>query len=410
MRKGFLLNIMATAVAAVLAASGCSQRSDREIWVDELDRVARPLLENLAAGTLKQNMPVESNAKDMAARHAVTHLEGLGRVMVGIAPWLELGPDDTPEGKLREEYIGLSVKAIANAVDPNSPDYLNFNKGRQPLVDAAFLAHGLLRAPKQLWGNLDEVTRQRLVDELKSSRVIKPGENNWLLFSATVEAALLEFTGEWDKVPVDYALQRFKEWYKGDGWYGDGPAFHFDYYNSFVIHPMLMQVLEVMDRHGIPAELDGKPFLEIEAQRYARYAAIQERLISPEGTYPVVGRSLCYRFGAFQALEDVCLRHLLPEDTDPAQVRSAITAVIKRQMAAPGTFDDNGWLRPGYCGHQADIGERYISTGSLYLVCAGFVALGLPADDPFWSNPAASWTSKKGWEGINLKADQAIKL
>ena len=88
------------------------------------------------------------------------------------------------------------MKSISNGVNPQSPDYLNFNNGRQPLVDAAFLAHGLLRARTQLWDKLDKTTQERVIKELKSSRVIKPSETNWLFFSAMVEAALKEFTGE----------------------------------------------------------------------------------------------------------------------------------------------------------------------------------------------------------------------
>ncbi|MBR3931645.1 MAG: DUF2264 domain-containing protein, partial [Tidjanibacter sp.] len=315
------------------------------------------------------------------------------------------GPDATPEGQLRAQYIDWAVKGIANAVNPESPDYLNFNNGRQPLVDAAFLAHGLLRAPTQLWGNLDEVTKERLVKELKSSRVIKPSETNWLFFSAMVEAALYEFTGEWEFERVRYAFDRHKEWYKGDGWYGDGKDFHLDYYNSFVIQPMMVQVLDVMAKHNI----EGADFLEVEKLRYARYAEQQERLISPEGTFPAVGRSLAYRFGAFQALSDVSLRHWLPAAVNPAQVRCGLTAVIDRVINAPGTFTDNGWLRVGFCGYQPSIGERYISTGSVYLCSAVFVALGLPESDPFWSAPDADWPAKKVWSGVDIPVDKAIK-
>ena len=384
----------------------CSENPDRAFWISTLDHIARPLLTNLSRGTLKANMPVESVAADMEKRRAVTHLEALGRIVTGIAPWLELGPDSTPEGRLRAEYIDLTVKSIRNAVDPSSPDYLNFNNGRQPLVDAAFLAHGLLRAPRQLWGNLDALTRTRLVNELKSSRVIKPSETNWLFFSAMVEAALYQFTGECDMSRIDYAFDRFmNEWYKGDGMYGDGPAFHMDYYNSFVIQPMMMQILDVLKEHS----LKGSEYYDVEAARFARYAEIQERLISPEGTFPIVGRSLAYRFGAFQALSDVSYRHMLPRTLDPAQVRCALTAVMKKQIQAPGTFDADGWLRPGFCGYQPHIGEGYISTGSLYLCSGVFIALGLPATDSFWSRPAADWTSRKGWSGEDLDVDHAIK-
>ena len=94
---------------------------------------------------------------------------------------------------------------------------------------------------------MDDQTQKRMITELKRSRGIKPGENNWLLFASMVEAALLEFTGECDMDRLTYGVKKFRdEWYKGDALYGDGPAFHMDYYNSFVIHPMLTDVLLTM--------------------------------------------------------------------------------------------------------------------------------------------------------------------
>ena len=53
---------------------------------------------------------------------------------------------------------------------------------------------------------------------------------------------------------VDYALRQHDQWYKGDGAYGDGPTFHWDYYNSFVIHPMLLDVLDVVRRRDAGVE------------------------------------------------------------------------------------------------------------------------------------------------------------
>lgn len=107
-------------------------------------------------------MPYES----LGNRRRFSHLEAVGRLVCGIAPWLELGPDNTPEGKLREKYINLTVKGLKNAVNPEAPDYLVFGEPSQPLVDAAFLAQGLLRAPKQLWGNLDPQAKEWMITEL----------------------------------------------------------------------------------------------------------------------------------------------------------------------------------------------------------------------------------------------------
>lgn len=384
-----------------------SDNPERELWISTLDRIARPVLTNLAAGTLKRNLPFESLSDD-PHRKEVSRLEAFGRTVCGIAPWLELGPDDSPEGRLRGEFIDLTLRALANSADPACPDRLVWDgsHGGQALVDAAFLAQGLLRAPTQLWGRLDAGAREHLAAALKSSREIKPGESNWLLFASIVEAALLEFTGDCDRERLMYGVERFlfDYWYKGDAWYGDGEEFHFDYYNSLVIQPMLTDVLRVLEKH----DATGKEYLPQQLERERRFAAQLERLISPEGTYPAVGRSITYRFGSFHALAHAALLGILPEGLPGAQVRSALSAVIRRQLATPGNFDRNGWLTVGFSGHQLHMSEPYINTGSEYLCCAVFLPLGLPAEDPFWSAPAAAWSQKKAWAGEDIGADHAL--
>ncbi len=376
--------------------------TERQFYVKTLTKIADPVLIALSQNKLKSTMPVEAKvAKD---RVYSTYLEAFGRLLDGMAPWLELGPDATEEGILRKKYIDLAVQGIKNATDSKSADFMNFNNGRQPLVDAAFFADALLRAPNQLWGNLDNQTKRNVIEALKSSRVINPSYSNWLMFSATIEAALQKFDKSGDMMRIDYAIKQHLLWYKGDGMYGDGPNFHWDYYNSFVIQPMLLGVTKVLKDD----ELDRNNYYELMLSRSQRYAAIQERLISPEGTYPPIGRSLAYRFGAFQLLSNIALIHQLPEAIKPQQVRAALYAVIKRQIAMPGTFDGKGWLQIGFAGHQPKVGENYISTGSLYLCSEVFLVLGLPANDSFWQGADADWTAKKAWNGEEIEIDHAF--
>ena len=272
-------------------------------------------------------------------------------------------------------------------------------------MDAAFLGQALLRAPRALRDGLDERTKRNLIAALESTRAIAPNYNNWLLFTATVEAALLRLGASWDRLRVDYAIRQHEQWYKGDGTYGDGAEYHWDYYNSFVIHPMLLDVLDACGEEN-PAWKDLIPRV---VRRARRYAAVQERLIAPDGSFPAFGRSLAYRFGAFHLLALTALRRALPDGVSPAQVRGALTAVITRSIEAPGTFDDNGWLRIGFCGHQPGIGESYISTGSLYLCTVGLLPLGLPPGDEFWSSPARPWTSVRAWSGQPFPIDHALE-
>jgi len=391
---------------ALFQVARAAPASDRDYWVATLHRIAEPVLTSLSQGKLRANMPVEASHHNETDRRLYTYLEAIGRLLTGIAPWLESGPGDGPEGDLRRRYADLARASIRSAVDPSSPDYMNFSHGAQPVVDAAFLAQAVLRAPTELWKKLDPAAQSNLKQALRATRAIQPGFNNWLLFSATIEACLCRVGEEWDRMRVDYAVRQHEQWYKGDGLYGDGPSLHWDYYNSFVIQPMLLDVLDAVSEAGRSWEPLRAPIL----QRARRYAAVQERLISPEGTYPAIGRSLAYRFGAFQVLALMALRKQLPDGVSPEQVRCALTAVIRRSIEAPGTFDANGWLTVGFCGHQPSIGESYISTGSLYLCSAGLLPLGLPRDDTFWTGAARKWTSQRIYSGEDVPADHAISI
>ncbi len=400
----FLLAVSSYAAGNRIADGG--QKTERERWVDLMDRIARPVISNLSEGTLVKNMPFESLSDDPGRKEA-SHLEAFGRTLCGISSWLALGPDESKEGRLRAEYIAMVSKAMANAVDPSSPDYLTFGRGnRQSLVDAAFLAQGVLRGGEWIWPRLDSLTRQRLVTEWKRSRTIKPYESNWLLFASMVEAALLEYTGECDMDRLTYGVNKFMRegWYKGDGLYGDGPSFHLDYYNSIVISPLLTDVLAVMVKHSLAARAD----LDTQLRREARLAEELERLVSPEGTIPVVGRSIVYRSGLYHALAHAALLRNLPEKVTPGQARSAMSAVIFRFFESPANFSGE-WLTVGFAGHQINMSEAYINTGSLYMCLAAFLPLGLSPDAPFWADEERPWTSKRAWEGYDVGADHALR-
>jgi hypothetical protein len=406
-RRRFLASTVGVAATASVARGNAAvpqaaPGSTRDRWVAWLRQVSEPVMANLAAGTLKARMPVEEQAG--AGRRGVTHLEAVGRLLAGIAPWLEGEGGSADEQALRARYRRLAQQGLAQALDPAGADRLNFTDGGQPLVDAAFLAEALLRAPRALREGLDATVRSRLVAAFESARVIQPGFNNWLLFAATVEAALKQLGARWDRMRVDYALRQHDQWYLGDGAYSDGPAFHWDYYGSFVIHPMMLDVLDACsDEHQAWAQLKKK-----EEARATRYAAVLERMVAPDGTFPPVGRSIAYRCGAFHALAQAALRRTLPADVPPAQAREALTAVIARSLEAPQTFDGDGWLRIGLGGHQPGLGERYISTGSLYLCAFAFLPLGLAPTDPFWADPPRAWTGKRAWAGEPVPIDRAM--
>lgn len=354
------------------------------------------MLNALAQRRLRATMPVEGPKAEEQRQY--THLEGFARLLCGIAPWLA---QDGTDGR----WAALACEALDAISDPASPDCGNFTRGnRQPLVDTAFLAQALLRAPQVLWAPLPPRVRANIIAAFVATRRIEPWENNWVLFAAMIEAALHRFGVPRDEERLNHGLNRHRDWYLGDGWYGDGPQFHADYYNSYVIQPMLVEVLDV-----VAAErAEWRELHTAAVARLARFAAIQERLIAPDGSYPVLGRSIAYRGGAFQALALAAWRRGLPAGLPPAQVRRALTRVLHRTLDAPGTFDAEGWLRIGLAGAQPLLAEHYISTGSLYLCSTVLLPLGLPAEDPSWSAPDEPTTWERAWSGADLPADHAL--
>lgn len=373
----------------------------RKKWLDALLRIVSPVLNSLEKGRLKKDLPLSLHEE----RADFAPLEAFGRGMLGLAPWLEAESEDleAQERALQEKYRAKAIKCIAMATDPDSPDFMVFDRGGQPLVDTAFLAHAIVRAPKALAGSLSPEVRHNLAEAFRSSRQITPGSSNWLFFSAMVEAGLYILGEPYDLVRVLYALRTFQGWYKGDGVYGDGAMLHCDYYNSFVIQPMYVDLVKLFADKSPEIEAMGGTVIA----RAARYASVLERMIGPEGSYPVVGRSICYRFGAFQMLSQAALQHELEEGVSPASVRCGLTAVIRRVMSAPDMFDEKGWLLPGVYGHQPELAEGYINIGSLYLCSAVFLPLGLSGKDEFWSGAEEEWSGKKVWSGGHISIDHA---
>lgn len=375
--------------------------SDRKHWTDLAYKISEPILRNMSKGELKKNMVVELSPTWDGRNKNVTYTEAFGRLMAGISPWLALPDDNSEEGKQRKQLREWALKSYANAVAPDNPDYLQWQGSNQTLVDAAYIANSFIRAPKALWEPLDETTKQRYIKEFKSLRKIRTPYNNWVLFRATVETFLLSIGEEYDGFALNVALQKMEEWYLSDGWYADGPEFSLDYYNGYVIHPMIVEITEILRDKKIYSPIN----FDLALRRMQRYNQLLERFISPEATFPAIGRSMTYRMGAFQTLALSAWKYGLPKTQTNGQVRNALTSVMKRMFSVDGNFGKEGFLQLGFVGHQPELADYYTNNGSLYITSLVFLPLGLSADHDFWTTTAEEWTSQKAWSGKPFPKD-----
>ncbi len=395
--------------ANVAAATLPSTDSDRTYMADLLIRMASPIVGPLSQGRLQSSFDPELSPTWDGRDRRVAYLEAFGRLVAGIAPWLALpasgSREDTPRARLREQVLS----SYEHAVNPKSPDYFLWRGHGQALVDSAYFTNALLRAPQALWEPLDAKTKSRIVAEIKALREVSPPYSNWLLFAAMNEAFLLSIGEQWDPMRIDLAIRKINEWYVGDGWYQDGVGFHFDYYGSYVIHPMLVEILEALVATKAKFNrLDAPLLLQQAMRRMQRYGECLERMIGPDGSYPPIGRSLTYRTAAFQPLALLALRKKLPSSLPEGQVRAATVAAQRAIFTNPTNFDQEGYLTIGFVGHQPSLGDWYSNAGSMYIAAASFLALGLAEDDSYWTASAEAWTMKRAYAGNEFPKDYYI--
>ncbi len=416
MKKLFTL-VLLTLVAVVPVSAKKKvqkQQSDREYWVEQAWKMAQPVLENMAKGELQKNMQTEFSPSFDNRNRKVVYMETFGRLMAGIAPWLSLYPDSlTPAEGTADEAAKVrqlrqwALASYKNSVDPESPDYLVWGAAGQNLVDAAYIAESFIRAYDALWLPLDTLTKQRYIAEFKKLRRIEPPYTNWFLFSSTIESFIAKAAGlrEYDDYRVMTTIRKVEEWYVGDGWYADGPVFAFDYYSSYVFHAMYLETLQNMIDARANTRLEYKKYYDRALKRAQKFSIILERFISPEGTFPVFGRSIPYRMAALQPLAMMAWKQTLPKELANGQVRAALTAAMHRMYDQQQNYNEGGFLTIGFCGHQPDVADWYTNNGSLYMTSLSLMPLGLPADHDFWTCPAEPWTQVKAWGGQPFPKD-----
>lgn len=417
--KRFILVLVSICAFSVLLPveakkKATKQLSDREYWCEQAYKMAQPVLENMAKGELQKNMQTEFSPSFDNRNRKVVYMETFGRLMAGIAPWLAL-PDSAFGSSAAEQKELAQVRQLRewalasykNSVDPESPDYLCWGVAGQNLVDAAYIAESFIRAYDALWMPLDKVTKERYIKEFKKLRSIEPPYTNWFLFSSTIESFIAKAAGlrEYDDFRVMMTIRKVEEWYVGDGWYADGPVFAFDYYSSYVFHAMYLETLQNMIDARANTRLEYRKYYDRALKRAQKFSIILERFISPEGTFPVIGRSTPYRMAAMQPLALMAWYQKLPRELSNGQVRAALTQVMHRMYDQQQNYNEGGFLTIGFCGHQPEAADWYTNNGSLYMTSLSLMPLGLPANHDFWTCKAEPWTQVKAWGGQPFPKD-----
>ncbi|MEY9863433.1 hypothetical protein ABH935_009083 [Catenulispora sp. GAS73] len=313
-------------------------------------------------------------------------IEGFARSFLIAAPLLA-GREADPY-----RHADFYARGLAAAMAPDSPDrwgkaigvneIKQWNGTPQPIVEAANLAFGLAISRTRFWDELDDKLRDQTAEWLTHHAVKHGSDNNWLLFTAVIEAFLV--SAGYD-VPGGHAqedVELFESWYLGDGWYNDGPISpttrhgnRVDHYNSWVIHPFLWQWYQLSDQ---PAERRERYL-----GRLGEFADSYALLFAADGSSLHQGRSLTYRQAVLGGLWTAALAGVGSEAA--GATRRLASGVLRRFTADLGVGVDGapslGWSAEEFL----PMCQIYSGPGSPYFAGMGFLGLAAPAEHPLWT-------------------------
>ncbi len=296
-------------------------------------------------------------------------LEGVARPLWGIIPLVKGGGDF--------KHWSLYRDMITQGTDPDSARYWGAVDGiNQRSVEMA--AFGLLLAvlPEHGWAPLSESTKKNFVTWLANIQNCPMPQNNWLFFTILVQAGLRK-VGRADLVNIDLEykyLTKIKNFYLGDGWYGDGDVKNIDHYGGFAIH--FYSII-----YATLIENADKELSQLFIARADEYCQPFSYWFAETGEALAQGRSLTYRFataGFWGAVASLDINSMKQGEIKGLWARQI------RQWKDKPIFTKEGLLSRGYNYPNLNVCEGYNSPTSPYWAFKAFFPLLLADNHPFW--------------------------
>ncbi|KAH9859613.1 hypothetical protein IAQ61_011394 [Plenodomus lingam] len=373
----------------------------------------RALKPHQSPGGARIKLPLETGTHfdDIAAQ-----LEGFARPLWAIATLLHanlLSAADSAE--LVEPY----VRGLANGTDPQHDEYWGPVVLRdQRMVEMEIVAFALLAAPGELFEVQSGAVRARITKWLGTINGKDFPTTNWLWFRVMTNLALVKVCG----VPREEGLQAMRAdlelmeaFYLGDGWAADGVwsegGRQADYYSgSFAIQ--FSQLVYAKFAWDLDPER-----CERFRERAVEFAGSFWRYFDTNGAAIPFGRSLTYRFAfagfwsalAFSGIPDSSLPHPL---NTPGTIKGLLLRHFSWWRAHPSMFNVDGTLTIGFAYPNMYMSEDYNSPQSVYWALKSFIALGVPANHDFWTEPARPFPllSRGDEEKEGGEKEERIKL
>ncbi len=327
-------------------------------------------------------------------------MEALCRTMFLAGPLLKENPDLTLHGVKVGDYYRYQ---IASFLRPDSPLFLPEKKGRghggQKLVELGGLAVSLLMAPEVFWDPLPQDTRDKLAALFKPYAEGGTIDMNWRFFNQCLLSFLHKEGYQVNLKYLEELVHANLKAYVGDGWYHDSPLF--DYYSMWAFQMYGPLWAESFGREYYPAE--AEQFMNQLADITKQYPYMFGR----DGKMQMWGRSITYRMGAAIPLALTGLLH--SSDVDYGWMRRICSGSILQFLQNPHFIANDGLPNLGFYDHFEACLQHYSCRGSVYWMAKLFLALYMPADNPFWTacETEGAWAKMKKKAPFNVYSEKA---
>ena len=311
---------------------------------------------------------------------SVDAIESFARMASAWGAWL-LNPTNPAILHFQGNQINIETilhQALLDGTNSSNPYTYWGDIGHmdQRIVESADIAVTIWMSRERVFNKMTSNEQAQVIAWLAQVDGKGTYTDNWILFTAIAQAVRhqLGFPSPLDD--LDNRLMQIGEFYRGDGWYVDGPSDEFELYNAWMFgwHYLLWTWIDG-DRHP-----DHRQQV---LQRARSFIAGFLHFFGSNGSYPAWGRSLVYRFAALAPFAVGHFLKIAPED--PGLLRRVSSGCL-RYFYDRGLLDPNqNFIRQGYHGDFPPAGEAYISPGSPYWCCHGLLALTFDKDDPFWT-------------------------
>ncbi|MEI6897373.1 MAG: DUF2264 domain-containing protein [Psychromonas sp.] len=337
----------------------------------DFQQLVRDLFEPLIPYYQAQGSRIDFDEGGASFDMVASSLEGVARPLWGLVP-LALGGGDFA-------HWDLIRQLITQGTDPRSEGFWGqLHDTDQRSVEMAAIGFFVALLPSQAWDPLSTTEKDNLVCWLASIQDKATVHNNWLFFTLIVQHAL-KTVGRKDL--VDSALQqkfleKIKNWYLGEGWYGDGDIESIDHYNGFALHYYSLIYATLFDHQNDELAKLFKSRADAFAKPFSYWFA-------DNGDTLVQGRSLTYRF----ACCGFWAAYAVSDETvfSPGQIKGLWARHLRRWKDKP-IFTHDGILTRGYDYPNLQMCEVYNSPTSPYWAMKAFLPLMLADDSSFWSS------------------------